>query len=151
MPGYPLADRVVEVIADRGEATHPRYRYGSGCVVSGRTVLTAAHVVDGAVSVKVRDPGKILHEVSTVAVLPGGRVVSGGADRRVLVWDPMTQTELAQLNCSVNALSSGALSPGEVFLVVAHQDAGFSIWSVSGQEVTTSAFDQPSANPSPRY
>jgi Trypsin-like peptidase domain len=59
LPGWPLAKRVVEVIADRGEATHPRYRYGSGCVVAGRTVLTAAHVVEGAVSVTVRDPDKI--------------------------------------------------------------------------------------------
>ena len=58
----PLSARVVEVIADLGEAGHPRYRYGSGCVVAGRTVLTAAHVVEGAVSVKVRDPARVLHE-----------------------------------------------------------------------------------------
>jgi WD40 repeat protein len=62
LSGLPLAARVVEVIADQGEGPHPRYRYGSGCVVAGRTVLTAAHVVKGAVSVKVRDPGKVLHE-----------------------------------------------------------------------------------------
>jgi len=60
----PLADRVVEVIANLGEAAHPRYRYGSGCVVAGRTVLTAAHVVEGAVGVTVRDPGKIMHEAT---------------------------------------------------------------------------------------
>ena len=59
----------------------------------------------------------------------------------------MTRTELAQLNCSVNALAIGTPSPAEVFLVVAHQDAGFSIWSVSGQEVTTSAINQPPASP----
>jgi hypothetical protein len=47
LSGVPLAARVVEVIADLGEAAHPRYRYGSGCVVTGRTVLTAAHVVKG--------------------------------------------------------------------------------------------------------
>ena len=64
MSELPLADRVVEVIADLGEAAHPRYRYGSGCVVRGRTVLTAAHVVAGAVGVKVRDPGKIMHEAA---------------------------------------------------------------------------------------
>ena len=60
----PLAARVVEVIADRGAATHPRYRYGSGCLVAGRTVLTAAHVVTGAVSVAVRDPEKIIYEAT---------------------------------------------------------------------------------------
>ncbi len=53
-----LAARVVEVIADLGAAADSRYRYGSGCVACGRTVLTAAHVVAGAESVVVRDPGK---------------------------------------------------------------------------------------------
>ncbi len=67
-----LAARVVEVIADLGvqvggsaaaagtsEVT-PRYRYGSGCIVRGRTVLTAAHVVAGADTVQVRRPDKVL-------------------------------------------------------------------------------------------
>ena len=43
MSAVPLAERVVEVIADDGEGADPRYRYGSGCIVGGRTVLTAAH------------------------------------------------------------------------------------------------------------
>ena len=50
----PLAARVVEVIADLGGS----YRYGSGFIVRAGTVLTAAHVVAGAVSVSVRDPDK---------------------------------------------------------------------------------------------
>src|SRR5262249_33468319 len=58
----PLAARVVEVIADRGEGGTPRYRCGSGCLVAGRTVLTAAHVVTDAASVRVRDPGKVVYE-----------------------------------------------------------------------------------------
>ena len=53
--GVPLADRVVEVIADFGPAAAPQYKYGSGCIVLGGTVLTAAHVVAGAVTVYVRD------------------------------------------------------------------------------------------------
>jgi hypothetical protein len=56
MSSVPLSARVVEVIADRGEGCSPRYRCGSGCIVTGRTVLTAAHVVAGAVSVVVRGP-----------------------------------------------------------------------------------------------
>ena len=60
----PLAARVVEVIADRGAAAHPRFRYGSGCLVAGRTVLTAAHVVIGAASVRVRDPDKVVYEAT---------------------------------------------------------------------------------------
>src|SRR4051794_1684641 len=58
MPAVPFADRVVEVIADRGEDAHPRYEHGSGCIVAGRTVLTAGHVVAGAVAVSVRYPDK---------------------------------------------------------------------------------------------
>lgn len=54
----PAADRVVEVIADLGESVTPRYRYGSGLIVRGRTVLTAAHVVAGAANVQVRDINK---------------------------------------------------------------------------------------------
>ncbi len=61
MPKVPLTARVVEVLADLGEGCHPRYRVGSGCIVAGRTVLTAAHVVTGAAGVQVRDPGKVLH------------------------------------------------------------------------------------------
>ena len=53
-----LAARVVEVIADLGESAAERYRYGSGALVGGRTVLTAAHVVEGAASVVVRDTAK---------------------------------------------------------------------------------------------
>jgi WD40 repeat protein len=57
----PLAARLVEVIADRGESAAARYAYGSGCIVRGRTVLTAAHVVADAVRVQVRDPNKRLY------------------------------------------------------------------------------------------
>ena len=54
MPAAALAERVVEVIADLGSSAPRPMRYGSGCIVQGRTVLTAAHVVRGAVSVSVR-------------------------------------------------------------------------------------------------
>ena len=64
MPQLPLAARVVEVIADRGEGRNPRYRFGSGCVVVGRTVLTAAHVVAGAVGVWIRGPDKVAHQAA---------------------------------------------------------------------------------------
>ena len=51
----PLARRLVEVIADLGSG---QYRYGSGCIVAGRTVLTAAHVVVNAQRVAVRGVDK---------------------------------------------------------------------------------------------
>jgi len=57
-----LADRLVEVIADAGESIKPRYRYGSGCIVNGRTVLTAAHVVTEAVAVRVRTTNKTCYD-----------------------------------------------------------------------------------------
>lgn len=62
MPSVPLAVRIVEVIADLGEGRSPRYRFGSGCLVSGRTVLTSAHVVVGAVSILVRGQDKVARE-----------------------------------------------------------------------------------------
>lgn len=53
--GVPWSERLVEVIADRGSSG---YRYGSGCIVAGKTVLTAAHVITGAAAVTVRDTRK---------------------------------------------------------------------------------------------
>ena len=66
MSGTPLADRVVEVIADLGPTADPRhrYRYGSGCRVAGQTVLTAAHVVKDADTVVIRDLYKEEHAAS---------------------------------------------------------------------------------------
>ena len=71
MPSVPLAARVVEVIADRGEGSTPRYRSGSGCLVAGRTVLTAAHVVADAVSILVRGPDKVAHEAAADLAFTG--------------------------------------------------------------------------------
>ena len=64
MVPVPLTARIVEVIADLGENTEPRYKYGSGCIAQGRTVLTAAHVVAGAETVQVRRPDKVLLSAS---------------------------------------------------------------------------------------
>ncbi len=61
MGDTPLAMRVVEVICDLGTSESPRYRYGSGCIVAGRTVLTAGHVAAGANEVWVRGPDKVRH------------------------------------------------------------------------------------------
>ena len=83
MPPFPLAARVVEVIADLGEASTPRYRLGSGCIVVGRTVLTAAHVVTGAVGVLVRGPDKVVHSAVTDPVFTGD-VNSRGPDLALL-------------------------------------------------------------------
>ena len=59
MASVALRSRIVEVVADLGtSAGGGPWRYGSGCVVAGRAVLTAAHVVAGAASVFVRDPDK---------------------------------------------------------------------------------------------
>jgi tetratricopeptide (TPR) repeat protein len=52
----PLRDRIVQIRVDLGEAlpAKQRYRRGSGCLVCGRSVLTAAHVVAGAIAVTVK-------------------------------------------------------------------------------------------------
>jgi WD40 repeat protein len=62
MSPVPLHARIVEVIADLGEGSRPRYRYGSGCIVAGRTVLTSAHVIADALSVLIRDTTKTTHQ-----------------------------------------------------------------------------------------
>ncbi|MFI1993621.1 trypsin-like serine peptidase [Actinoplanes sp. NPDC020271] len=70
-------DRIVEVIADLGPDAPVRYRYGSGCVVAPHTVLTAGHVVHGAVAVKVRNRHKESFAADLAASLlspPGSRL-----------------------------------------------------------------------------
>lgn len=76
----PLSARLVEVIADYGEgAIRDRYRYGSGCQVAGCTVLTAAHVVTGAVSVSIRGPDKVEHRAALDPAFVGD-TAGGGPD-----------------------------------------------------------------------
>jgi Trypsin-like peptidase domain len=55
LSGVPYEQRIVEVISDHGHG----HRYGSGLLVGGRQLLTAAHVVVGAVAVDVRGPDKV--------------------------------------------------------------------------------------------
>jgi len=52
--------RFVEVRADLGTMTTPRWRYGSGFLIGGRSLLTAAHVVRDAISVTVRGADKVI-------------------------------------------------------------------------------------------
>jgi hypothetical protein len=84
----PLSERVVEVLADLGEGGEPRWRVGSGCVVAGRTVLTAAHVVAGAVEVWVRDPGKVCHSAVVDPALCGDAGGPGPDLALVQITDP---------------------------------------------------------------
>jgi WD40 repeat protein len=67
--------------------------------------------------------------VEAVAVLPDGRVVSGGNDRQVFICNATTQRRVAQLGCSVIGLAVQA-SRGEASLVVVHEGLGFSLWSI---------------------
>jgi hypothetical protein len=67
----PLAERVVEVIAEFGSSEEPSYRYGSGCRVAGRVVLTAAHVVAGAHAVLVRGVDKLEYHAELNPVFVG--------------------------------------------------------------------------------
>lgn len=70
------------MIADLGEDAQPRYRYGSGCIVRARIVLTAAHVVTGAQKVRVRYPDKKLQPARVEA-----RLVGGGAGPDLALMD----------------------------------------------------------------
>jgi len=81
----PLRTRLVEVIADLGAAApRQRYRYGSGCIVRGRIVLTAAHVVVGAQAAHVRGPDKNLKHAR---VLPEFIGVAPGPDLALVEID----------------------------------------------------------------
>jgi TIR domain/Trypsin-like peptidase domain len=55
----PVHRRVVEVISDRGAESSARYSYGSGFLVRGKTVLTAAHILTDAVNIQIRGVDKV--------------------------------------------------------------------------------------------
>ena len=62
MSSLALVERVVAIRADRGkDAPGGRWSYGSGCLVAGTMVLTAAHVVAGAHQAWVRTADSTEH------------------------------------------------------------------------------------------
>jgi hypothetical protein len=68
--------------------------------------------------------------VLAVAVLADGRVVTSGADYRVLVWDASgASTRVIQLTCLATALATAPLYPAGSSLIIAHLGSGFSLWS----------------------
>jgi WD40 repeat protein len=103
----PLAERIVEVIADLGQGAGPRYRYGSGCIVCGRTVLTAAHVIGGAQVVQVRYPDKTLRAVKVDPRFVGG----GEAPDLALVEIDDHAIDLAPIQLAVVDRDSPAATP----------------------------------------
>jgi WD40 repeat protein len=108
----PLADRVVEVIADLGEEASPRYRYGSGCVVAGRTVLTSAHVIAGAIRVWVRLTSKVTY-VALVDPLFIGDVDGPGPDLALIeLPDPFVPLPPMKLATVDRTTSSGTVVEG---------------------------------------
>ena len=115
----PLTARVVEVLADLGEGHDPRYRVGSGCIVAGRTVLTAAHVVAGAVGVQVRDPGKVLHPAVVDPVFVGDVAGPGPDLALVQITDP-DAVELSPMGLAAVDRDSVAGDPVERCHVVGY-------------------------------
>jgi hypothetical protein len=99
--------------------------------------VTATRSLDGKAAFTVPvvglQLGRLADPVRAVAVLGDGRVVTGGADRRVLLWDPArASTQVIQLNCSLTTLATASPSPPRSTLAIAHQGGGLSLWSVTG-------------------
>jgi WD40 repeat protein len=127
-------------------------RPGAGPAELGRhdgRVYEAAVLPDGRVAtggddgrVLVWDParpgvgpaelGRHDNRVCAMTVLPDGRVATGGDDGRVLIWDPtgISNHQAIQLNCSTAALAATPASPAGSDLVIAHEGAGFTFWSI---------------------
>jgi hypothetical protein len=78
-----------------------------------------------------------------VAALLDGRVVSGGGDRRAVVWDVTTRKEIAQISCPVYELAIGPLRTGESTLVIAYESSEFSLWQSSMNHRTNCLCIQP--------
>jgi hypothetical protein len=71
--------------------------------------------------------------VSAVAVLADGKVVTGGDDGRVLIWDlTRANPQVIQLSFSMTTLATASPGPARSDLVIAHEDSGISLWSFMG-------------------
>jgi hypothetical protein len=79
------------------------------------------------------------------AALPDGRVISGGDDDRVLVWDVQSSSLGSLLACSMYALAT-SLSPSEARLFIGHAGGGISCWEVRAAEQSTPGAQQRSGN-----
>ena len=64
-----------------------------------------------------------------MAVLPDGRVVTGGGDGRVRLWDKRGSSPDTVLACSASALAT-SLSPSGARLFIGHTAGGISCWKV---------------------
>jgi hypothetical protein len=104
----PLAARLVQVIADQGES---RYRFGSGCIVVGRTVLTAAHVVARAQRVQVRDPHKQLYSATMDSRFVGDANGPGPDLALVEINDPGFTDELPPIGLAAIDRDSPTAEP----------------------------------------
>jgi len=100
MAQVPVRERVVEVTARLGDGT---WQYGSGMLIGGRTLLTAAHVVDGAVAVQAKRPDK---QPLTVA-WPDERALVGHVDQFDVALldvegiDPLEPVQIARIDRDV--------------------------------------------------
>jgi len=97
------------VIADLGEHANPRYRYGSGCIVRARIVLTAAHVVADAQQVSVRRPDKVLRTAQVDSLFVSG---GDGPDLALVEIDDET-IDLAAIELAVVDRDSRTAQPVE--------------------------------------
>jgi WD40 repeat protein len=123
------------------------------CVGRAVAVLPDGRVVTGGYDddrVLMRDPGaagRVLvwdpaapgtgpvelgrHErgVYAVAVLPDGRVVTGGRDDHIRLWNVQSSSPRTLLACSANALAV-SLSPSAARLFIGHAAGGISCWEL---------------------
>ena len=115
-----LAARVVEVIAELRPSAGGGYRYGSGCIVRGGTVLTAAHVVAEAVSVVVRDPARREY-AATVDPRFVGDAAGPGPDLALLqITDPAFGGDLPSIGLAAVDRDSASAEPVERCHVVGY-------------------------------
>lgn len=69
---FPLSDLVVEILHDSGTSEKPAWKVGSGFLIGGNLVLTAAHNVDVTGELLVRFRGSEEY-AAAVSTLPSGR------------------------------------------------------------------------------
>jgi WD40 repeat protein len=108
-------------------------------------LLATVFTIYGVVKYGPVELGRDEGTVRAVAVLPDGRVVTGGDDDRPRLWDVRSSSPGSLLACSAYALAT-APSPSGARLFIGHARGGISCWEVRATAQNTPGARQRAGN-----
>ncbi len=107
----------------------------NGSIVSASDIDGIIRIWDG--TIRIWDTGELLKEflghnkgVFALLVLPNGKIVSGGGDGTVRIWDSTNGEQLMELNKHTYRVTTLSVLP-DATLVIGYKDKKIRIWNVN--------------------